>query len=145
MNWSWEGLEWELSCATTHCQLLQTGRQYFPSSTGRCLLLFYSNSNKEKFLTYEPTQAMKDCYNSSNEKPLYFEFLVSSNRLFVYNSPSKFPVSSIKSCWIEKRELQVWVFVHACTLYSSELFNFWDIKFTRLSGTHHLHMSQNFL
>ena len=40
---------------------------------------------------------MKDYHELANEKWLYFKLLVSSNGLFVYNSPSNFPFSSIKS------------------------------------------------
>ena len=35
--------------------------------------------------------------SSANEKSLYFNFLVSSNRLFVYNSPSQLPLFLYKT------------------------------------------------
>lgn len=58
-----------------------------------CLLLQQEEGRAPQLAT---TQPMKDFYNSANEKPLHFKFPVSSNVLFVYNSPSEFVLSSIK-------------------------------------------------
>lgn len=74
--------------------------QFFPSPTGRCFcILLLQQEEGRYFSCLATTQPMKDCYNSSNEKPLYFELPVSSNGLFVYKSPSELPLSSIKACY----------------------------------------------
>ena len=41
-------------------------------------------------------QSMKDFHSSANEKPLHFKLPVFSTVLFVYNSPSEFPLTSLK-------------------------------------------------
>ena len=48
-----------------------------------------------------------------NEKPLHFELPVSSNGLFVYNSPSQLPLLLYKSFLLKKKkkkETKSWVF-----------------------------------
>lgn len=41
-------------------------------------------------------QPMRDCHSSANEKPPHFALPVSSNQLFVYNSPLSLPFSFMK-------------------------------------------------
>jgi len=56
-----------------------------------------SQQEKERFSTPPATAPpMRDCHNSANEKPLYFELPVYSKGLFVYNTPPYFSLSSVK-------------------------------------------------
>lgn len=56
-------------------------------------LPLYSPRGKEGRLSPRSAtaQPMRDSRSSANEKPLYFQLPVSSNGLFVYNSPPDFP------------------------------------------------------
>lgn len=58
----------------------------------RCTLHLWWEGNQEEegFSPYlAAVQPMRGCCNSANEKTQYFELPVSSNGLFVYNSPSQ--------------------------------------------------------
>ena len=61
----------------------------------RCTLHLHSTTllpqqEEGRFSPHPATaQPMRDCHNSASEKPLHFKLPVSSNGLFVYNSPSQ--------------------------------------------------------
>lgn len=61
-------------------------------TTCKLRLLHYPNRRKKEFLPAPATaQPMRDCYHSTNEKPLHSELPVSSNRL-VYNNLLNLPL-----------------------------------------------------
>lgn len=85
----------ELSHPTTVKCLKQ---EYFPPPKGRYFPTLPLHQ-EDDFLNLQP-QSLKDFYNSANEKPVHFKFPVSSNVVFVYNSPSEVPLSSIKKTFL---------------------------------------------
>lgn len=98
LNWSWEALRGPtLHSLTLIINYPKQKETYFLSPIGRCfstLLLLQEEGGSSPHPA--TTQPMKDYYNSGNEKPLYFKSPVSSNGLFVYNSPPEILFSSVK-------------------------------------------------
>lgn len=97
LNWSWEALCGStLHSLTLTINCLKQEETYFLSPTGRCFYTLVLHQEGGSSPHPATTQPMKNCYNSANEQPLYFKSPVSSNRLFVYNSPLEILLSSIK-------------------------------------------------
>ena len=78
--------DFSCTCHLTSVQI-PTGRDYLASLAGSD---FTTPARERKISSCLATaQPMRDWYNAANEKPLHFELPVSSNELFVCNSPSQ--------------------------------------------------------
>ena len=93
-----------------------TGRDIALHLQQEVTLLFYPQQEEERFSPcLAAAQPMRDCHDSASEKPLYFELPVSSNGLFVYNSPSQLPPLLYKRVNSPLRYLAcMWFAIVAC-------------------------------
>lgn len=100
LNWSWGGPVWPYpTLLHPHHQLPQTKRDILSVSNRK--MFFYSTTpaGRRRIFSSPSNHSANERplqFRQFRQKPLYFKSPVSSNGLFVYNSPPEILFSSIK-------------------------------------------------
>ena len=95
-------LEWSQEAGSGSSHALAYFNDYRPNKKRGILHVdttLLSQQEEEGFFLPRQWPSQWETVNSStNEKPLYLELSAYSSGIFVYNSPSQLPLSSIKGC-----------------------------------------------